>query len=158
MEKAGSNAWAEKMCTEGTVVVLDYGDDNDAEFWGYLGDGEIGAPIPDDEEPEEFAPVLYRVDGDASKALDQVGVGVPLKKGRHQTCLQKQALDDSDVFLVDAGWEVFVWIGQGADTSEKIAAMGAVDRLAETEPRVKHLPVTIVKAGAETSEFLNYFD
>lgn len=158
MEKAGSNAWAEKMCTNGTVVVLDYGDDDDAEFWGYIGDGEMGAPIADDEEPEEFTPALYRVDGDVSKPLAKVSTGTPLKKGHHQACLQKQALDDSDVFLVDAGWEVFVWIGKGADTKEKIAAIGAADRLAEVEPRVKHLPLTIVKAGAETSDFLNYFD
>jgi hypothetical protein len=158
MGKIATNAWAEKMCTEGTVSVLDQGDDDDAEFWGYLGDGEMGAPVSDEEELEEFEPALYRVDRDASKALDQVSTGTPLKKGHHQPCLQKQALDDSDVFLVDAGWEVFIWIGKGADTSEKIAAMGAADRLAETEPRVKHLPVTIVKSGAETPEFLNYFD
>jgi hypothetical protein len=156
--KAGTNVWAEKMCTNGTVTVLDQGDDDDAEFWGYLGDGEMGALIPDDEEPEEFTPVLYRVDGDTSKALDKVSTGTPLKKGHHEPCLQRQALDDSDVFLLDAGWEVFIWIGKGADTGEKIAAMGAADRLAEMEPRVNHLPVTIVKAGAETTEFLNYFE
>jgi gelsolin len=145
------------MCTKGTVVVLDYGDDQDADFWSYIGDGEMGSPAPEDEEPEEFAPSLYRVDA-GSKSLDKVSTGSPLKKGSSEACLQKQALDDSDVFLVDAGWEVFVWIGKGADTSEKIAAMGAADLLAETEPRVKQLPVTIVKSGAETPEFLNFFD
>jgi hypothetical protein len=158
MEKVGSNNWAEKMCTNGTAVVLDAGDDADHEFWGYLGDGEMGEPTPHDAEMEEFAPMLYRVDGDPSKSLDKVSEGTPLKKGKHAACLQKQALDDSDVFIVDAGWEVFVWVGKGADTSEKVAAMGAADRLAEVDARVKYLPVTIVKAGAETPEFLAYFD
>lgn len=141
-------------------MVLDYGDDDNAEFWNYLGDGEMGAPIPDEEDLDEFTPVLYRVDADVSKALEKIGTGNTLKKGTrdHQHCLKKHALDDSDVFLLDAGWEVFVWIGKGADTSEKIAAVGAADRLAAVEPRVKQLPVTIVKSCAETEDFLSYFD
>ncbi|KAG7371288.1 gelosin/severin like protein [Nitzschia inconspicua] len=157
IEKAGSNTWAEKMCTKGTAVVLDQGDDEDAEFWSYIGDGQMGAPIPDEEELEEFTPTLYRVDGDPSKPLEKVSTGTTLKKGQCKACLDKQALDDSDVFLLDAGWEIFVWIGKGADISEKIAALGAADRLAEVEPRVKHLPVTIVKASAETTDFLYFF-
>mmetsp|Transcript_23223 Transcript_23223/g.37774 ORF Transcript_23223/g.37774 Transcript_23223/m.37774 type:complete len:374 (+) Transcript_23223:51-1172(+) len=162
MEKAGSNVWAEKMCTLGTVTTLDQGsgDDEDKEFWGYLGEGEIGPAVSDEEELDEFAPVLYRVDGDPTKPLEKVGTGTPLKKDARdsKSSLQKSALDDNDVFLVDAGWELFVWIGKGADTKEKMAALGAADCLAEVEPRVNYLPVTVVKSGSETSEFLSYFD
>jgi hypothetical protein len=147
------------MCTLGTAVVLEQGsNDEDEEFWGYLGSGEIGSPVSEEEEPEEFSPVLYRVDGDPTKDLEKVSAGSPVKKGSPTTCLPKSALEDSDVFLVDAGWEVFVWIGSGADIKEKIAALGAADRLAEIEPRVNYLPVTVVKSGSETDDFLSYFD
>jgi hypothetical protein len=42
-EKAKANSMAENMCTLGTVKTLDqgHGDDEEAEFWSYLGDGEI---------------------------------------------------------------------------------------------------------------------
>jgi gelsolin len=42
-EKAKANSMAENMCTLGTVTTLDqgHGDDEEAEFWAYLGDGEI---------------------------------------------------------------------------------------------------------------------
>jgi gelsolin len=147
------------MCTFGTAIVLDQGSDEDDDFWGFLGEGEIGEAAPEDEEPEEFAPVLYRVDGDPTKPLEEVSTGSPIEKGASDTkCLPKQALDDGDVFLVDAGWELFVWIGKSADLKEKIAALGAADRLAEVEPRVNYLPVTVVKSGSETDEFLAYFD
>lgn len=160
MEKASANQWAEKMCTMGTAVVLDQGegDEEDTEFWSYLGEGEIGPAVPDDEEIDEFAPALFLVDSDPTKDLEKVGSGTPLKKGEQEACLSKDALDDSNVYVFDAGWELFVWIGSGAETAEKVAAMGAADRYSAMDPRASYLPVTIVKSGKETETFLAYFD
>ncbi|KAG7343872.1 gelosin/severin like protein [Nitzschia inconspicua] len=161
IEKASSNAWAEKLCTLGTVTTLDqgHGDEEDKEFWEYLGKGTIAPAVPDDAEVCQFTPVLYRVDGDAMKPLEKVAYGTLVEKaGADKKCLKKDALDDSDVFLLDAGWEIFVWIGKGADVHEKIAAMGAADRYAEMEPRANFCPVTILKSGQETSTFLSFFD
>jgi gelsolin len=161
IEKASSNAWAENMCTLGTVVTLDQGDgDSDAkEFWAYLGEGQIAPAVPDDAGLDEFIPVLYRVDGDPTKPLEKVATGNVVKKVSHErACLKKSALDDSDVFLLDSGWDVFVWIGKGADMHEKVAAMGAADRYGEMEPRSKMCPVTILKAGNENAKFLSYFE
>lgn len=149
------------MCTLGTVVTLDQGDGDEeaTDFWSYLGEGEIASAIPDDPGMEEFTPLLFRVDGDPSKPLEKVAEGISVqKRSTERKCLKKGALDDSSVFLLDAGWDVYVWIGKGADTSEKVAAMGAADRYAEMEPRANFSPVTILKAGQETSAFLSYFD
>jgi hypothetical protein len=148
------------MCTLGTAVTLDQGsgDEEESEFWSFVGKGEIGPAVSDEAGLEEFAPVLYRVDGDAKKPLEKVASGKSLKKGSEEACLSKSALDDGDVFLVDVGWEIFIWIGKSADRHEKVAAMGAADRFAEMEPRANYLPVTIVKSGKETPEFLAYFD
>lgn len=145
----------------GTVTTLDQGDGDDEakEFWSYLGEGSISPAIPDDADMSEFTPVLYRVDGDARKPLEKVATGTNIARGAaDKQCLKKDALDDSDAFLMDAGWEIYVWIGKGADMHEKVAAMGAADRYAEIEPRAKSCPVTILKAGQETSHFLSFFD
>jgi gelsolin len=143
------------------VVTLDQGDgdDEDKEFWAYLGEGAIGPAEPDDAVMEEFTPMLFRVDGDPNKPLEKVGTGTPCKKAdKEKHCLKKSALDDTDVFLLDAGWDIFIWIGKGADVSEKVAAMGAADRYALIEARASFVPVTILKAGQESPSFLAYFD
>lgn len=148
------------MCSHGSVTTLDHGvdDADNKDFWGYLGGlGEVSPGTPDEAEVTDFAPILFRVDGDPTKELVKVGTGTFCKKGKIEACLKKSALDDSDVFLLDAGWEVFIWIGSGADTSEKVAAMGAADRYADMEPRANYLPVTIVKSGKECNEFLSFF-
>ena len=41
--------------------------------------------------------------------------------------LDKSLLDESDVFLLDAGWEVFLWIGKDSDKSEKLTGMAKAD-------------------------------
>ncbi|KAL3905822.1 MAG: hypothetical protein SGARI_004276 [Bacillariaceae sp.] len=161
IEKASSNAWAENMCTLGTVVTLDQGDGDDEakDFWSYLGELTIAPAVADDATIDEFTPVLYRVDGDPTKALEKAATGTVVKKASHErACLKKSALDDSDVFLLDSGFDVFIWIGKGADMHEKLAAMGAADRYGEMEPRAQMCPVTIVKAGNETKKFLSYFE
>jgi len=160
LEKAKANQWAENMCTLGTAKVLDQGqgDEEDGDFWGFLGDGEIASKEEAEEAISEFAPLLFRVDGDASKELEKVAEGSSVQKpGKIAQCLDKGALDDSDVFLLDSGWEIFIWIGAGASLSEKIAAMGAADRYALMEPRAVDLPVTVLKSGKETALFNSYF-
>lgn len=160
LEKADSNVWAENMCTLGTVTVLDQnqGDEEYTDFWAYLGDGDIQPDLDDDEGITEFAPLLFRVDGDTSKDLELAATGTPVAKtSRTCTCLNKADLIEGDVFLMDSGWEIYVWIGSGADHFEKIAAMTAADKYARQDPRTLELPVHIVKSGYETDRFLAYF-
>ena len=148
------------MCTLGTAVVLDQGDGDEeyTDFWSHLSDGEIGPDMEDDEGVTEFAPLLFRVDGNPIKELEKVATGTAIQKtSKVVSCLDRGALDDSDVFLLDSGWEIFIWIGKGADLSEKVAAMGAADRYAKMEPRAIDMPVTILKAGSETKLFNSYF-
>eukprot|EP00529_Nitzschia_sp_RCC80_P023695 CAMPEP_0113483858 /NCGR_PEP_ID=MMETSP0014_2-20120614/23655_1 /TAXON_ID=2857 /ORGANISM="Nitzschia sp." /LENGTH=461 /DNA_ID=CAMNT_0000377427 /DNA_START=83 /DNA_END=1468 /DNA_ORIENTATION=- /assembly_acc=CAM_ASM_000159 len=160
-EKAQANKWAEHMCSLGTVVTLESGDDEDDDFWGYVGgDGsKVQAAIADEPTLEEFAPVLYKVDADPSKPLTKIkhaGEAVSASS-KEPKCFPKSSLDDADVYLVDTGFQLFVWIGSGADISNKVSAMGAADRYAVEEPRANYLPVTILKSGQETDKFLSFF-
>jgi len=160
MEKAKSNQWAENMCTLGTATVLDQGDGDEeyTDFWGYLGGGDIASKVEAEDPITEFKPILFRVDGNPEKPLVEVAKGAFLQRpGKLVRVLDRGSLNEDDVFLMDSGWEIFVWIGKSADTSEKIAAMGAADRFAAMEPRAADLPVTIVKSGNESALFKTYF-
>jgi len=161
LEKAHSNQWAERMCTMGTVTTLDenQGDEEYTEFWDILGDGMIGEDMQDDEGVTEFEPLLYRVDGDPTKDLELVATGMPIQKtSKTCSCLNRVDLDDNDVFLIDSGWEIYVWVGKSADRYERIAAISAADRYSKKDPRTLELPVHIVKSGHESESFNALFD
>jgi len=156
-DKIACTQKAEGLCSMGTVTVLAQGDGDDAdeEFWSYLdGGGEsIGAVSTGWKDREdlannldnEFQSKLFLVDADPTKPLEEVDLG-------------KGSLDDNDVFLLDTGRKIFVWIGNGADPGEKVAALGAADRYATIEPRARELPVTVVKAGQEREGFFSFLE
>lgn len=146
------------MCTEGTAKVMEQGDDDDADFWGYLGEGEIAEDGEDDEDVEEFAPLLFRLPGGTESEPEQVGKGEKVKVGfTSSPRLNKDLLDDSDVFLLDAGWEIFLWLGCNADRSEKLGAFAKSDKYCQADLRTIDLPLTIVKSGQEPGDFNAYF-
>merc|ERR1712119_268336 len=63
---------------------------------------------------------------------------------------------DGNVFLLDAGSKIFVWTGKNANSSDKVASLGAADRYAMIEPRANDVPVTIVKAGQERCGLMSF--
>lgn len=156
-EKARSNTLAEKMCTQGTVVVLDQGqgDEEAADFWAYLGAGEIGDEDDGDEHVEEFAPLLFKLSADPDEEPEQVAKGETVKVGFAPPApkLSRAALNDNDVFLLDAGWEIFLWMGSGADRGEKLAAMGKAEAYCKEDLRTADLPLTFCKSGSEPASF-----
>lgn len=160
-EKARANSLAEKMCTEGTVTVLDQGqgDEEEADFWNYLGEGDIAEADELDEEMTEFAPLLFKLSADPDEEPEQVAKGEPVKTrfGRPSPRLDRSMLDEADVFLLDAGWELFLWIGSESDRSEKLSAMAKGDAYCKEDPRTSDLPLTLVKSGYENSGFTGYF-
>jgi hypothetical protein len=58
-------------------------------------------------------------------------------------------LDHDDVFLLDSGWEVSIWVGK--------AAMGAVDRYARSNQELWNCPwfVTGISACTNQEHLLN---
>jgi gelsolin len=128
-EKAKANAVSEKMCTRGTSVVLDQGagDEEDGAFWGHLGtDGEIGDAEEGDEEIEEFTPLVFQVSGGGD--VSQVAKAETMKHfGKPVAKFDKGLLEKDNVYLLDAGWDIFLWIGSGSDKTEKLAGMSKAD-------------------------------
>lgn len=157
-EKSKSNGTAERMCTEGTVKVLESGDDADETFWGYLeDDGDIAdADEGSDEAIDKFKPKLFQLQPEEAVQVAE-GEEVTHGFGRGAPQIARSELKDEDVFLLDAGWDLFVWIGQNADLQEKVGALGWADNYCRKEPRTADLPLTLVKAGYEPSSFNGYF-
>jgi len=157
-ERIRANKVAEGMCSEGTVVVLDQGDDQVAEFWTPLGgyEEDIAPADNQDEEVVEFVPTLYKL-GDGEPQVVAEGEVVKIGFGKPTPKISFSELDTADVFLLDAGWELYVWQGKASDRSERLACMGQVDAYGQFMPRAKHLPVSIIKEGYETSNFKSYF-
>lgn len=144
------------MCTEGTAKILDQGDDDDADFWAYLGEGEIAEDGEDDDEVEEFAPLLFQLPAEGEPI--QVGKGETVKIGfTSGPKLSKDLLDEANVFLLDAGWEVFLWLGKDADRSEKLGAFSKADKYCQSDLRTIDLPLSIVKSGYEPHDFNSFF-
>ena len=156
-----ANTLAENMATESTVEVLEQGNGDDAavDFWAALsGDpSEIGPADNNDSAVTEFVPQLYRLPSEGDPEMVAEGEPVKVGFGAATPKIPKSTLDETDAFLLDAGWEIFVWIGKDADRSERLAAMGQADKYGNANPRAKSLPVTMIKSGWETSKFNSFF-
>lgn len=159
-EKARANLLGEKMCTHGTVTVMDQGsgDDEVTDFWSYLGDGTIADANEDDDAVEEFSPLLFKVMPDDQEP-EQIAKGETVKSRFSPPVprISRSHLNDNDIFILDSGWEVFLWIGNNADRSEKLASMAKADAYCQQDPRTSDVPLAIVKSGFEDPDFLGYF-
>jgi Gelsolin repeat len=155
-EKARAASLAEKMCTEGTAKTLEEGADDDSDFWAYLGEGEIAEDGGDDDDVDEFAPLLFKLPADGEP--EQIAKGEQVKIGfTSSSKVPRDLLNDSDVLLLDAGWEIFLWMGKDADRSEKLGAFAKADVYMQDDPRTVDLPLSIVKSGSEPSDFEAFF-
>ncbi len=97
----------------------------------------------EDETDDSFSPSIFRVSDETGKM--EVSI---VSEGT----LAKSFLDSKDVFLVDDGKLLFVWVGKGASTNERKNAMSyAHNYLMKTKHPL--IPVTVVGEGKETAQF-----
>lgn len=138
--------------TEGSTEKPD-----ETEFWETLGgtkdqvkSEEEGGSDELVEKAESFggASVLYQV-SDASGELEVNEVG--------RSPLNSEWLDDDDCFLLDAGSEVWVWIGKKATKQERLESMNLCQEFLAVTNKPKWTPVMRVVSGAETTLFKSKF-
>jgi len=133
------------------VIVLDEADRSEKQFWDLLGgfgaikSSEEGGS--DDEVQGEKK--LFRL-SDASGKLEFTEV----QTGK----ISKSKLDTKDVFVFDAGHEVFVWLGLGATAQEKKAGLGYAQTYLQKTGRPSFTPISKILEGAENEVFLSSFD
>lgn len=112
-------------------------DDNDNDkFWEILGGSADDIQDADnlDDEVLHRDPELYCISNESgSMTYTLVAVGK----------FKKNMLGSGDVYIVDAGTEIYIWIGSGANKEEKRCAMlFAMDFLSQNDSTHENTPIT----------------
>lgn len=72
--------------------------------------------------------------------------------------LTKDMLDTKDVFILDVGSEIFVWIGKETTAEEKKGGMRIASTFLEKSGRSAKTPITRVMETGETALFKSFFN
>jgi len=135
------------------ITVFEENDKEMDDFWTLLGgEGPInsGDGVAGDEKWEEGgAKKLFRFSDASGK--DEFS---KVSEGR----ILKSKLDTNDVFILDVGAEVYVWIGLKTTANERAKAMQTAINYLRSENRPMWLPVTRILEGGENEAFNTYFD
>lgn len=139
-------------------VVLDEGSDQDAdEFWDKIPDNlacipgvyNVKAEGGDDSKVKAFKRVLYRLtDRTGDLKFRRV------KRAGASNTIEKVRLKTDDVFILDDGFIIWVWIGKGASSAERGQGMAYAMKYLKKFKRPASMPITQVKEGSEPLTFL----
>jgi gelsolin len=75
------------------------------------------------------------------------------KKISEGNAIKKSQLDSNDVFVFDAGHEIFAWIGKGASDKERTEAMVYAQQYLTKNSRPAFLPISRILEGGENPKF-----
>jgi len=133
---------------------IDEGEETDA-FWHLLG-GK--GPIPSAEEggEDDIVQSAFRPDSKLYKLSDNETGELKLSLVATGATNNSSLLQDEDVFVFDAGVEIFVWVGKGASAQEKKNAVPYGRKYAE-DYRREGVPVTRLIQGGESDYFKQAF-
>jgi hypothetical protein len=114
-------------------------------FWKLLGGkpASVAPATPDDVKVEKVK-VLYRL-SDESGELKKTKVA--------EGSVKKSQLETKDVFILDCGHMVWVWIGKGASKQERAKGIEFGTKHVKDSGRPDHIPVSRVLEGAEPQGF-----
>eukprot|EP00741_Cyanophora_paradoxa_P008675 tig00001366_g8398.t1 len=136
------------------LVVLEEGQDNEQNFWQALGGYRQAKPAQyggDDDEAERHNTTntqLFRIsDATGSVQFTPEAQGI----------LDPHSLDPNDAFLVDAGSEVFIWIGKNTTQQEKRMAMQIGTAYLQMTKKPQGTPVIKLSQGYENAWFKSKF-
>lgn len=99
------------------------------------------------EEPLENTPCMQRVsDKSGTMEIDSVLNG----------SIDRSELKPDDVYLVDSGKHLFVWVGRNASIGERRSSLGFAHRYLKDKPN-PFVPVTIIMQGQHNKDFEDAF-
>jgi len=124
--------------------VLDGLEDSEG-FWKLIGGKPASiAPATSDDIKIEKCKVLYKL-SDESGELKKTKVA--------ENSVKKSHLESKDVFILDLGHTVWVWIGKGASKQERAKGIEFGTKHLKEVGRPDHTPVSRVMDGAEPKAF-----
>lgn len=144
----------------------DQGDASVEEFWNNL-PGErkfLGITVRtydvkgelqggDDEKVDPFRKTLYKL-SDKSGSLK---FSRRARASKTDLKLNKRKLDTKDVFILDDGFQVWVWIGKDCSKAEKGLAMSHAMKYIKNYKRPAFLPITTINEDREPPKFSEHF-
>lgn len=128
-----------------TIRYLD-GDEDDEVFWTLLG-GKGPIPPAIEDVDEKATPVTMHRITDESGSLVMTNIDT----------VSRDSLDSNDVFIVENGIHVYVWVGSGASKAERAKSMQFATNFLTSNNRPMYTPVTRVIDGFENSHFKKLF-
>jgi len=149
------------------IVVLEDGQDRDVkEFWDHIpGEWTLFGLITlkkynmkseeeggIDVEVKAFRAVLYKL-SDSSGSLKFKKI----VSGDKNNQFKRGYLNSKDVFILDDGFKVFVWVGNAASSSEKGQAFMYAHQYLKNNKRPQVLPIIRLTEGKETATFNERF-
>jgi len=125
--------------------VLD-GDEDDPVFWDLLGGkGQVAAATPDVKVAAK-PPKLFEV-SDATGSIQVTAVPVA-----------RSSLDTDEVYLLDANFRVYIWLGKNASKKEISSAMPLAMKYLKNSGCPGFTPITRVLEGKEPKSFLKVLE
>ncbi|CAG8575558.1 677_t:CDS:10 [Funneliformis mosseae] len=128
------------------IIVIDEGDREMGSFWDAL--GSKGDIKPADEDTAED---MTKIEHKLLRVSDSSGK-LTFKEEATGTITRDQ-FDTNDVFVFDAGHEVFVWIGKNSTVKEKKYSLQYAQDYIQKYNRPAYLPITRVMEGGENETF-----
>lgn len=135
--------------------VIDESDD-DEKFAAFLSGSkaDIGAATPDIDDEKKAAAYnksLYRLsDSTGDLKITEVSSG----KGN----VKRAGLTSDDVYILDLGIAVFVYVGKKTSKNEQHNAISFAEKFAKQKGHPDTTPITRIVEGGESQAFLNGFD
>ncbi len=125
------------------VISMDEEDEND-DFWNLLGGkGDIHDHKREDVKGDKR---MMRIsDSTGEMKIEDIE-------------FDKKGLSSDDVFVVDAGHQLYVWIGKSCSMSEKVQSVGLAHKYLRISKRPMFMPVTCMNEGRETLGFEKAFE
>ncbi|EFA75226.1 severin [Heterostelium album PN500] len=130
-------------------VFTDGDSDIPDEFWKLLGGkGPIGSFVHHDDGPKIEKTLFKLSDASGKLIFSQVA------KGK----ISKKSLDTNDVFILDLGYEVFIWVGLKSNANEKKSAFKFATDYLQQNGRNQYTPVSRIMESGENEVFNGSFD
>jgi len=132
------------------VTIIDGLEDN-AAFWKLLGGKptkeQLPKETPDDEKKTHTKVLQQLSDSTGQLKLTEVATGT----------FKKSQLKSDDVFIVDLGNELIVWVGKGASKKERALAIQYAGLYLKHAKRPFGTPIVRIAEGQESAGFWKHF-
>ncbi|ORX61228.1 actin depolymerizing protein [Piromyces finnis] len=135
------------------ITVYDQDDRDAGPFWKAIGGKGVIAKESSNERlfeaPASNEKILFRLSNSS---------GAMIFKEEARGDLKLSMLDPDDVFIVDVGAEIYIWVGNKSNVIEKTRAFQYAMDYVKDNNKSSNIPITRVVEGNENGRFMSFFE